>query len=131
MRLTNAQKIVAREELLEMLKNAPHGLSTEQLRGTRSFHGTRTLSATQIARFLRESGQAKGRLAGSGMRTFTHWTFNTAIPENAGEIIGGQLLEILDSKPGSLNSPEHLRACLTVLTRAKEWHVAITVAKAA
>lgn len=75
MRLTKRDKRKAIEELISMLRNHAHGLSTSELRGTPQFHGIRTLTNRQIIRLLRASGASKEILAGQGKRTFYVWKF--------------------------------------------------------
>jgi hypothetical protein len=128
MRLTSDRQIIAREELLARLKSTPNGLSTNQLRGTNHFHGEKTLSAKQVVRLLRRTGQAEEYCSGAGVRAFTLWKFSTAIPTNAGEIIHSQLEDFLKSKPRSLNSPDgrHEMAFIAVRARAKAWSISLS-----
>jgi hypothetical protein len=71
-RLTRHGREVAKAELLEILSHGPR--STEQLRGTRKFHGTHTLSAYQVRSLLRETGHVIESIDGYGMRTRTIWS---------------------------------------------------------
>jgi hypothetical protein len=71
-RLTRHGREVAKAELLEMLSRGPR--STEELRGTRKFHGTHTLSAYQVRSLLRETGRVMEQTDGYGMRTRTIWS---------------------------------------------------------
>lgn len=124
MRLTSEQKIIAREELLKKLERAGE-LSTAELCSIKYFHGTQTLSAKQIARLLRETGQAnERRLAGTGGRLVTRWMFDASAPANAGEIVSKQLIEILACKAGSIeSSPALQKACEAVHVRARTWGI--------
>ena len=62
----------ATEELLNILAvNGP--TRTKYLRGTRMFHGGRTLSNRQICRLLRESGKAEMEYGGQGKFTYGIW----------------------------------------------------------
>ena len=74
-RLTRYGREVAKAELLEILSLGPR--STEQLRGTRKFHGTHTLSAYQVRSLLRETGRVTESVDGYGMRTRTIWSLKT------------------------------------------------------
>ena len=71
-RLTRYGREVAKAELLEILSHGPR--STEELRGTRKFHGTHTLSAYQVRSLLRETGHVIESIDGYGMRTRTIWS---------------------------------------------------------
>ncbi len=57
MRLTGKFRQRAKEELLDLLASGPK--KTGDLRGTRTFHGSQTLSLWQIRTLLRESGRVK------------------------------------------------------------------------
>ena len=78
MRLTKEQEVRATNELLAMLasdkQHGGMGLRTSEMRGTCAFHGSNTLSLTQIARLLRKSGKAKAKFCGSGSYTYNQWT---------------------------------------------------------
>jgi hypothetical protein len=63
----------AAAELLNILAEYPGGVRTSDLRGTPMFHGTRTLSNSQIIRLLRESGKVEQHNGGQGARTFSFW----------------------------------------------------------
>jgi hypothetical protein len=125
MRLTRDQEIIAREELLDKLRDAPDGLSTQQLRGTRRFRGARALTAIQVVRLLRTTCQAVEYSGSAGMGTATLWKFNRVIPANATEVI---LLDFLRCKAGSLRSPDtrHVKAVAAVLAQARAWGFKIT-----
>ncbi len=66
MRLTKKQEVRATNELLTLLakdrQNGGSGLRTSHMRGTAAFHGSYTLSLTQIARLLRKTGKATPEL---------------------------------------------------------------------
>jgi hypothetical protein len=78
MRLTREQEVRATNELLAMLakdkQSGGYGLRTSEMQGTRAFHGTNTLSLSQIARLLRKAGKATAELCGSGSYTYNQWT---------------------------------------------------------
>jgi hypothetical protein len=78
MRLTKQQEVQAVNELLAMLANdrqrCGYGLRTSEMRGTRQFHGMKTLSLTQIARLLRKTGKAVAVLSGSPSYSYNLWT---------------------------------------------------------
>lgn len=71
MRLVGHTRDRAKRELLDLLSVRPH--TTGELRGTRQFHGMRTLSYAQIRQLLRETGRVEERLSGQGMYTSTLW----------------------------------------------------------
>jgi hypothetical protein len=77
MRLTTQQEVQAINELLAMLakdrQRGGFGLRTSEMRGTRQFHGMRTLSFTQIARLLRKTGKAVSILSGSPRYSYNLW----------------------------------------------------------
>jgi len=64
MQLTNAQKALALQELLEMLAAHPEGLSTHQLQVTKSFHNRRELSAKQVEQLLSRVSGVEMQLKG-------------------------------------------------------------------
>jgi len=78
MRLTKQQEVQAVNELLAMLaedrQRGGCGLRTSEMRGTRQFHGMRTLSLTQIARLLRKTAKAAAVLSGSPRFSYNLWT---------------------------------------------------------
>jgi hypothetical protein len=52
MQLTNTQKVIALQELLEMLAAHPEGLQTGDLLRTKSFRNRRELTAKQVEQLL-------------------------------------------------------------------------------
>jgi hypothetical protein len=52
MQLTNAQKVIALQEMLEMLAAHPEGLSTGDLLQAKSFRNRRELTAKQVEELL-------------------------------------------------------------------------------
>jgi hypothetical protein len=75
MQLTNSQKFLARQELLEMLAAHPDGLLVSQLRATKSFCKDSELTDKQVEQLLHASppvvevqlklgGEAMQRIAG-------------------------------------------------------------------
>ena len=70
-RLTKRDEEHATAELLMLVRNNP-GVRTSELRGTRAFHGARTLSSAQVVRLLRQAG-LRPRACGVGRRTWHEW----------------------------------------------------------
>jgi hypothetical protein len=72
MRLTKTDTERAIAELRMLVRNNP-GVRTSELRGTRMFHGGRTLTLAQIRRLLTQAG-ARAQEQGRGVRTWHTWT---------------------------------------------------------
>ena len=75
MRLTEAQRLEAKVELLWILKRKGE-LRAKQLIGTPKFHGERTLSLSQVLYLLRDLahlGLVAYRPGGSSKRTYYLW----------------------------------------------------------
>ena len=72
-RMTKRDEHLATQEMLERLRSFPAGLRTSQLIGTRRFHGERTLTAKQVARLLRASGEADHSYEGAGYMAASWW----------------------------------------------------------
>jgi hypothetical protein len=74
MRLTKHDEVRATNEWLGTLASVhPEWVRTSQLRGTRRFHGGRTLSHSQIIRLVRASGQVEERVGGNERFSFLEW----------------------------------------------------------
>jgi hypothetical protein len=97
MRLTKINKRIAEQELLDMLRNRPEGLSTSELRATPHFHGGRTLSNRQVITVLRASRLVNEKIGGHGMRTYLHWNLDTVAYARYRENLRQQAQEIINS----------------------------------
>jgi hypothetical protein len=73
MQLTNAQKALALQEMLEMLAAHPEGVSTHQLRVTKSFHTRRELTAKQVEQLLSRVPGVEIQVKSIGLRWANTW----------------------------------------------------------
>jgi hypothetical protein len=64
----------AKAELFSILVAHPEGMRTSELSGTKEFHGSRTLSNTQIIKLLRSMPDpVEESWGGQGNRTYLWW----------------------------------------------------------
>ncbi len=74
MQLTQEQKELALNELLEMLAAHPAGLQTSELLRTKSFRNRRELTAKQVSQLLATAAyQQPSKRVKDGEWTFPHW----------------------------------------------------------
>jgi hypothetical protein len=78
MRLTQTQREIAKQELLELLSD--RDFRTSELSGTPKFHGQRTLRVAAVRALLhelRKEGKVQYRQGGQGKFTYFDWSLST------------------------------------------------------
>jgi hypothetical protein len=110
MQFTRAQKVLALQEMLEMLAGHPEGLSTHQLQVTKSFRNRRelttalsTISALCMDRAVRISPLICGRFASS-----QPWSWRCASTEQLGGIRPAKFTWAKSVTYASLRSVTHV-----------------------
>lgn len=80
MRITSKNIELAKQDLLKRLDRIPtqdpDGLRTNQLKGTKHFHGARTLTNAQIIRVLRAMPDKVSEMTDEGRKRPLYWTLS-------------------------------------------------------